>query len=201
MPLPALCGNGVVNPGETCDPAPPTAPHSTRCAGGGNDELACMTDSECSPGVCWNPADNDACPADCVIDACTVNAAQTTQFDLMFDGHGSIVASLTVLLDFPEGKANLNFVPGTNPGMFPPSPFFPVLGPLGSPQRHAFRIGGAQVGGIPGSTGETRLARFTFRECVGQPLPNACELRCVVVDATDPQSNPLQNVSCRIVPV
>jgi hypothetical protein len=168
------------------------------CAGGLDDEDACTTDSQCSaPGVCWNPANNDSCPADCVIDACAAIAAPTAQFDLMFNGNGSIVGSLSVLLDYPEGKSNLLFQPGVNPGMFPPSPFFPILGPL----NHAFRIGGAQTGGIPMSTGERRLARFTFRSCTGQPLPNACELRCVVVDATDPQSNPLQNVTCRIVPV
>jgi hypothetical protein len=114
----------------------------------------------------------------------------------MFNGNGSIVGSVLILLDYPEGKSSLLFQPGTNPGMFPPSPFFPILGPL----SHAFRIGGAQTGGIPNSTGETRLARFTFRSCQAQPLPNVCELRCVVVDATDPQSNPLQNVTCRVVP-
>jgi hypothetical protein len=152
--------------------------------------------------VCWNPADNDTCPADCATEACTPVASPTAQFDLMLNGNGSIVGSISVLLDFPEGKANLNFAPGTNPGMFPPSPFFPVLGPLPlTPPHHAFRIGGAQAGGIPNSTGETRLARFTFRSCQGQPLPNACELRCVVMDATDPQSNPLQSVTCRIVPL
>ena len=72
----AVCGNGVVQPGEQCDP--PGAP----CGGGGTCGATCACEA-CSANVCGN-ADCEVgrgetecnCPADCTAAVCTTCEAE-----------------------------------------------------------------------------------------------------------------------------
>lgn len=77
-------------------------------------------------------------------------------------------------------------------------PAFPLLSDFGN----AFRIGAAQVAGIPMAAEGRLLANLHFDGCLGQPLPNVGGMRCIVLAASDPFSNDIrQATTCEVVPV
>lgn len=71
---PVLCGNGVIDEGETCDDS--------------------------------NTADGDACPPDCRIELCSPSAA-TIDVTVSFDARDGAIASLSILLAYPDGQVQI----------------------------------------------------------------------------------------------
>ncbi len=142
-----------------------------------------------------NQSNNDACPSDCSVDACTPLTGTARPFDVYFAPQAGVnVGGITVLVDYPEGKVEIPGppVPG---GIITNLPLgaFPITVDL----NHALREIVAQSGG---SLPPGRLFRVNFRDCSGAALPTAAEFTCTVLEATDPFSNPVTNeVTCNVV--
>jgi cysteine-rich repeat protein len=157
------CGNGTVDPGETCDDG--------------------------------NASDNDGCPADCAVDSCTPDPAGTVDVTVSFEApYGVLVAGMSLLVDYPEGKLTLE---GT--GRVPPERFIPVAHEgrflvAGFDLDHAVRVVAASDQEIePGA-----LARIVFTRCQGRGAPAADEIACAVIEASDPFQNARENVTCSV---
>ncbi len=159
-----LCGNGVPNPGETCDDG--------------------------------NHSDNDACPADCTVDACTPVVGTQRNFDVFFTPNPGVnVGGITVTMDYPEGKVEIQGPPHPN-GTFSMIP--PGSTPIVQDWNHSLRVTVAIAGtnGLPPG----RLLRVRFRDCSGAAPPTAANFVCTVLEATDPFTNPVTSeVTCSVV--
>lgn len=172
--IPALCGNGVMNAGESCDDG--------------------------------NNSDNDGCPANCFIAACTPVAATVRQVTVSFATPAGVdVAALTLLLDYPEHKVfmppggpqttigSANFVP-----LYPPAEVLirgADLAPAGSTgSGHAVRGLVADSTAVPAGP----IFQLKFQDCEGAAAPVAGEFICTVLDATDPFTNQVGGVSCSV---
>jgi len=151
-----------------------------------------------------NNSDNDGCPANCFIAACTPIAGTVRQVTVRFAAPSGIdVAGLTLLLNYPEQKvfmppagpqaqiAAANFVPS-----YPPAEVFirgADLAPAGSTgSGHAVRGVMADSTAVPPGP----IFQLKFQDCQGAAAPIAGEFNCRVVDASDPFSNPLAGVTC-----
>jgi cysteine-rich repeat protein len=160
--IPALCGNGTVNPGESCDDG--------------------------------NHSDNDACPADCVIDACTPVTGTSRPMLVRFTPPAGVnVGGITVLLDYPEGQVEIPGPPipgGTITNL--PAGTFPIVTDLDHVLRVIVAIGGGN------SIAPGTLFRVNFRDCSGTPAPTPAAFGCTVLEATDPFSNPVGDVTCEV---
>ena len=172
MHLRALCGNGVLNTGETCDDG--------------------------------NNSDNDGCPADCFIATCTPIAGTTRQVTVSFSAPvNQDVAALTLLLNYPEQKV---FMPPGGPqnpigtanfvASYPASQVLiraADLAPTGSTgSGHAIRGVVADADPVPHGP----IFQLKFQDCQDATTPIAGEFNCTVLDASDPFSNKLSNVTC-----
>jgi len=163
-----LCGNGTVN------------------AGAGET---------CDDG---NHSDDDPCPGDCTVDACTPVVGSARSFDIYFTPNTGVnVGGITVLMDYPEGKVE---IPGPP---FPSSTFSgtpPGSTPIVQDWGHSLRVTVAIGGGNPLPPG--KLIRLKFRDCSGATPPTPGNFVCKVLSAVDPFSNPVTNeVTCSIVQV
>jgi cysteine-rich repeat protein len=157
----ALCGNGVVDTGESCDDG--------------------------------NHSDNDACPADCVIDPCTPLGGSDRTAQVTFSAPAAI-ASATVLVDYPEGAVSIPGSGGSVPGGIITNP------PAGTSTSvndfdHAVRIivAGAFNFGTSGP-----LVRIHFEDCSGAPAPGAQSFTCTVLSAEDAVATPVDGVTCAL---
>jgi cysteine-rich repeat protein len=172
--IPALCGNGALNAGETCDDG--------------------------------NRNDNDGCPANCFIAACTPVAGSSRQVTVSFSAPvGVEVAALTLLMNYPEQKvfmppagpqaqiAAANFVP-----LLPPSEVLirgTDLAPTGSTgSGHAVRGLVADSEAVP--TGP--IFRLVFQNCQAAAAPTPGEFNCRVLEATDPFTTAVSGVTCSV---
>jgi cysteine-rich repeat protein len=73
-----ICGDGIIDPGETCDDGSDTG----------------------SVG--------DPCPADCVIERCTAVPGSARKFDVTFaPPAGQQIADITVAVDYPDGRVSI----------------------------------------------------------------------------------------------
>jgi cysteine-rich repeat protein len=143
-----------------------------------------------------NTTDNDACPADCIVDPCTpvtgVNVAAVVSF-----AAGNPVGGMTLLVDYPEGQVH---IPVTGP--IPPSNFVPLIPPSevlvrGFDFDHMLRVAvadGDPTEPIPVGA----LAQVTFQQCQGQPAPVTGDVGCLVIEASDPFQNPTTGVTCAV---
>jgi cysteine-rich repeat protein len=161
-----LCGNGTINPGETCDD-------------GGN-------------------SNNDACPANCVLEACTPIVGTERQVDVFFSTPANL-GGIIVLLDYPEGRVE---IPGGPPPGGPAIPAGTIINPppgtslIPLDWNHALRVTAFRQGAIA----EGRLFTVKFRDCAGAPTPPISDgqFPCTVLQATDPLSNPVGGVTCSV---
>jgi cysteine-rich repeat protein len=168
-----LCGNGALNAGETCDDG--------------------------------NNSDNDGCPADCFIAACTPLAGTSRQVTVSFDAPAGVsVAGLTLLMNYPEAKV---FLPPAGPTASLGSPtlvrLYPTsqvtllaadLGTAGIDSGYAVRALMGSVNPVPHGA----IFRLIFQDCTGAAAPLPGEFNCNVLTATDPGSNPLNDVTCSV---
>jgi cysteine-rich repeat protein len=164
----------------------------------GNGVLNGAAGETCDDG---NHNDNDACPADCRVDACTPVAAPVASqraFDIYFTPNTGVnVGGITVLMDYPEGQVEIQGPPHPS-GIFSQIP--PGSTPVVQDWNHSVRVLVAIAGNAlpPG-----KLIRVKFRDCLGAMPPTAANFVCTVLEAVDPSgSNPVTNeVSCSVVAV
>jgi cysteine-rich repeat protein len=163
-----------------------TAPCTNVC-GNSTVEDPCET---CDDG---NTSDEDTCPGDCRVDACTPAAGGGPVASVTFTPPPGIsVAGITVFVDYPEGKVNLPGSGGSASGSITNTP----PGAFATPNDfdHALREVIASGGPItPGL-----LFRMNFQGCTGASAPSAGEFTCTVTDASDPLGNTLTGVTCAV---
>ncbi len=159
-PVAPGCGNGIVDPGETCDDG--------------------------------NTVDGDACPANCVIQSCTVNTGTHQGVSLhLTTPAGVTVGGLTLLLDYPEGHVRM---PATTPG----------TNVLDTPNDLTYELKDALIDstgtdGIP-ANGAGPILQVMFDGCQGQALPVVTDYTCTIIDAADENgtSIDLSTLSCAV---
>jgi len=142
-----------------------------------------------------NNSDNDACPANCTIAACTPLAGTQRVATISFaPPPGAVVAAMTLLVNYPEGQVS---IPGT--GAISAASFVPLYPPAevfirGFDLDHAMR--GVMADSEPVPAGN--IFQLLFQNCDGAqpPLPGA--LSCVVLDASDDFTNPVVGVTCNV---
>ncbi|MGH7894050.1 MAG: hypothetical protein ACREQL_05230 [Candidatus Binatia bacterium] len=149
-----------------------------------------------------NNSDNDSCPADCRIDACTAVATSQRFVQVRFEPPlGALVAGITVLVDYPEGKVDLpgngtSFPAGTISGTVPGAQL--SVNDLNfSTNGHAVRVTVAGQGGQALPAGQ--IIRFKFQDCQGAVPPVADQFPCTVISASDPFLNRVSGVRCFVV--
>lgn len=189
-----------------------SGPASTSTSSTTSSSTTTSTSSTTHPPLCGNAvvnagetcddgnnSDNDACPADCVIDACTPITTTQRFVSLQFTPPpGGLVAGLTVLLDYPEGKVDLpgngtSFPSGTLSGA--PSGSTVSVNDLNfNGKGHAVRVTIAGANGTALPAGQ--IVRFKFQDCTGASVPTAGQFLCSVVAATDPFLNHVDGVRC-----
>ena len=182
-----ICGNGQITAPETCDDSqdPPVSGDgcdaNCRTTGCGNGLI--VGSETCDDG---NTSNNDSCPADCIVDACTPQSATDQTVAVNFTG--SNVGAITVLVDYPEGKLSIpgnagniqagiltNYPDGSFPGPndYDHALFNLVVGPIGAP--------------IP----EGLLFNIHFETCDAAPAPVNGDFTCTVIEAADPNGTPI----------
>lgn len=153
-----------------------------------------------------NHSDNDGCPANCFIAACTPVAGSVRQVTVSFTPPPGIdIAALTLLMNYPEQKVFMppagpqaqigaaNFVP-----LYPPAEVFirgADLAPAGSTgSGHAVRGLMADSTAVPAGP----IFQLKFQDCQGAAAPIPGEFNCTVLDATDPFTNQVSGVTCGV---
>lgn len=158
-----------------------------------------QTGETCDDG---NHSDNDACPADCRIDACTPVTTTQRFVSVQFEPPlGALIAGMTVLVDYPEGKVDLpgnatTFPSGTISGV-PTGSQISVNDLNFSGKGHAVRVTIAGQSGNAISPGQ--IIRFKFNDCQGATAPTADQFLCTVITASDPFLNRVSGVRCFVV--
>lgn len=110
------------------------------------------------------------------------------------DPEGTLVAGATIEVDHPEAKVGIEgegiHVPPSTIGA-KPADAIATANDLGG----AVRVVIARAGPLP-----TNAALFTlhFERCAGAPAVAAADFSCKVTDASDPSSNKIHDVGCRI---
>ena len=141
-----------------------------------------------------NTSNNDACPGDCIVDACTPIAATNRQASISFDAPVGVgVAGMTVLLDYPEGKVSLPGSGGSIPaGIIADFP----SGASGASNDfdHALRQVVSRTTNMP----EGLLFRVHFEDCQSAPAPVAGDFTCTVLDAADQNGIDVSGVTCSV---
>ena len=169
--LPHACGNGTIEPGETCDD--------------GN------TVDESDASVPANPP--DYCPRTCRIETCRPGTTTAQDVSVDFSAPaGAQVGGLTVFLDYPDAKTS---IPGSGSSVSSTIKNLPA-GALSSPNDLDYGLieGVVSLSAIaPG-----RLFTVTFHDCPGAPALTAGDFRCVVKDASDTQGNAVGGVTCTV---
>ena len=142
-----------------------------------------------------NTSDNDACPADCVVDACTSDPERTVSVTISFDAPYSVlVAGMSLLVDYPEGKVTVPESGRIQSERFVPEPREGRLLIAAFDLDHAARVVVASDKEIePGA-----LARLDFTGCRGEEPPVASDFACSVIEASDPHQNARQGVTCSV---
>ena len=140
-------------------------PNIPRLDGCGNglvtNGMSGTTVETCDDG---NSNNFDGCPSDCVVDACTPTATPRPATLVIAGPDAANVASLTVELDYPEGKVEL---PGTG---FGPASIVDLTGSASFDSvdfDHALRI----VVSNDIAFGTTSIAELDFVDCNAAPLP------------------------------
>jgi hypothetical protein len=106
---------------------------------------------------------------------------------------GAIIAGLTVLVDYPEGKVQ---IPGTGSAL--PSGTITGLPPGAFPSANDLDHVLREIVGSGTSIPAGQLFRAKFQSCQGASVPTAGEFGCVVLEASDPFTNPVLGVTCTV---
>src|SRR6266849_4899619 len=163
---------------------------STPCAGTEAGAASIVDPGEtCDDG---NTVDGDACPANCVIQSCTVNTGTHQGVSLhLTTPAGVTVGGLTLLLDYPEGHVRM---PATTPG----------TNVLDTPNDLTYELKDALIDstgtdGIP-ANGAGPILQVMFDGCQGQALPVVTDYTCTIIDAADENgtSIDLSTLSCAV---
>jgi cysteine-rich repeat protein len=169
----AVCGNGIIEPGETCDD--------------GNT----LDD--------FNPP-HDTCPANCVIHACQVTTSMLNVDVLVQLPAGVTAGALQSFLRYPDGVVS---IPGTGSDArlsiinLPPDAFGPTFNDL----DYAVRVEAVGPGGLTlGDAPPNRFFTAQFTLCQGANTPAASDFYCTVetaatVDGADITSTTTCSVS------
>jgi len=169
--LAAVCGDGTVEAGETCDD--------------GN------TVDENDPSVPTTPP--DTCPGTCRIESCAAGTTTPQDVSVSFSvPPGGEVAGITVFLDYPDAKTS---IPGSGSGVGASIKNLPG-GVLSSPNDLDYGL----IEGVVSLSALTpgRLFSVTFQNCPGAPALAASDFHCVVKDASDTLGNTVAGVSCSV---
>jgi hypothetical protein len=114
---------------------------------------------------------------------------------------GALVAGMTLLVDYPEGRVDLpgnalSFPSGTISGT-PTGATVGVNDLNFNGKGHAVRVNVAGQSGRALAPGQ--VIRFRFQDCSGAPAPTADDFLCTTLSATDPFLNPVSGVRCFVV--
>lgn len=116
----------------------------------------------------------DSCPTDCTVDFCSPISGSSRTVTLVTSS--ADLASVTVNLDYPEGKVSL---PGIG-GDIPAGIVTPIAGTASTNDYdHALRHVQFDVFNF----GTTDITTFAFENCSGATAPTPEEFNCTVVDA------------------
>jgi cysteine-rich repeat protein len=161
--LPGLCGNRTVDPGETCDDGP------------------------------TNGLPGDACPANCLIEACTPLLESQRTFTVHFTPPpGKLVQGVTVFVDYPEGQVTI-LGSGNEPSVLASISKLP-FGAFSSANDSDWGLLVTVAGASPFTP--DRLFVVTFDDCQCAPPPSAADFTCTVTDASDQHGDVLDGVTC-----
>jgi hypothetical protein len=169
-----VCGDGTVEPGETCDD--------------GN------TVDENDASVPASPP--DTCPRTCRIDSCTAGTSGPEDVSVNLSvPAGAEVAGITVFLDYPDAKTS---IPGSgNQSAVVSSIKNLPSNTISSPNDLDYGLlEGVLTSSPPIPAG--RLFTVTFQHCSGAPALAASDFNCVVKDASDNFGNPITGVTCSV---
>jgi cysteine-rich repeat protein len=176
---------------DACSAGVPTTTSSTTVVS------TSTTTSTSVPGLCGNGTldgsetcddgntnDDDSCPSDCVVDACTPVVGGTLVSALLsFQSPGVPIAGLEILIDYPEGKLDYASATPLVSGFFPPQDFGHAL----------FVVRAAATGIAPGA-----ILRTRYNACTGAPAPGNGDFGCTVLLAVDAATNPVEGVTCTV---
>jgi cysteine-rich repeat protein len=213
LPGPSICGNGAVEPGEECDDMNDrdddgctrscticgnsviTAPETCddgNLVGGDGCSASCTTElcgnqvvdvgETCDDG---NLDNFDGCPNSCREEACTPVAGSVRGATVNWNSPVS-VGSLTVLIDYPEGRVNLPGSGGSIPAgiLFGfPSGTSPQSNDIGN-QGYALRTVVVKATAITPRPGQ--LFKVNFEDCAGATPPATGDFTCTVESAFAP---------------
>jgi cysteine-rich repeat protein len=179
---PEECDDGDLQSGDGCD---------ANCTVTGCGNTIVTAPETCDDG---NNDNNDDCPADCIVDACDPLTGTDRPFQVTISS-GDQAASVTVLLDYPEGQIS---IPGSG-GAVPPGTIdmLPFLSFSASNDLdHALRQ--LVTAGFPPLT-DGVLFQVHFQDCDGATPPVAPgDFTCTVLEAFDEFSAPLVGVTCSV---
>jgi len=169
-----VCGNGIVEPGETCDD------HNTV--------------DENDPTVPASPP--DTCPRNCRIDSCTAGTSGAEMVSVNFSvPAGAQVAGITVFLDYPDAKTSISGS-GNQSSVVNSITNLPSNS-ISSPNDLDYGlIEGVLTTSPPIPPG--RLFTVTFQHCSGAPALAVSDFNCVVKDASDSGGNSITGVTCSV---
>jgi cysteine-rich repeat protein len=139
-----------------------------------------------------NMDDQDACPSDCIIDACEQQVGTDFTVTVNFAGSND-VAGITVFLDYPEGQVN---IPGSGAGV--PTGIITDLPGFAFGQTndldHALIQAVVDAEAFPAG----QLFNIHFQTCAGAPAPTAGQFTCTVQTAGDVNLVPIPGVTCSV---
>ena len=129
-----------------------------------------------APETCddGNTENFDFCPSDCTVDFCALPLGGTRNVVLVTSR--TDLSSVTVNLDYPEGKVSLQGIGGDIPAGIV-TPFF------GSASTNDFDHALRHVQFDAFDFGGQNIAQFAFNDCNGATPPVGGEFTCSVVDA------------------
>jgi len=188
------CGNGVTGLGENCD-------DGNRTSGDGCS-ATCRTEvcgngfidpgETCDDG---NTVDGDDCPADCVIDACSNISGSVRGATVNWNAPLS-VGSLTVLVDYPEGKVS---IPGSG-GSIPAGILFGFpSGTSGQANDLEYALREVVVKATAITPRPGQLFKINFEDCSGATPPVAGDFTCTVTSAFGTDGfTPVSGATCSV---
>jgi cysteine-rich repeat protein len=142
-----------------------------------------------------NTVNTDACPSDCVIDACTPNSGTDDPWTVTYTS-AKPVGSLTVFVDFPEGKLSLPGTEGgTPPGIFEFDSF--GVSAVTNDVEHAFSANLTSIANPVQNIGPDPLI-VHFETCNAAGAAVAGDFTCTVLGASDLTGKPLGGVTCSV---
>lgn len=152
-----------------------------------------------APETCddGNTVNSDACPSDCIVDACTPNSGTDDAHTVSFSSTKN-VAAISVFVDYPEGKVSIL---GSG-GSIPPGEIDNVLGdPFTAASFNDYDHGLTGVlaegtGGDFGLSGD--LFTVHYETCSGAPAATAGDFTCTVLQAADALGKALKGVTCSV---